>query len=29
MTPANSDAWVPNPELLAAYFDGEFEGATI
>jgi hypothetical protein len=26
MTPCNDGSWSPGPELLAAYFDGEFEG---
>ena len=26
MNPRHGSDWVPSPELLAAYFDGEFEG---
>jgi hypothetical protein len=26
MTPPREQSWAPSPELLAAYFDGEFEG---
>lgn len=26
MTPSDDPSWAPSPELLAAYFDGEFEG---